>query len=117
MLPSQIARERQLAYCQQLLTGLREGLTERGITSVLVVSEDGRPALDVTDSRSRSRRIFVHLTFYWFYWGDRPDERVSFLRAEVAADRVAQAARHGWHQDEQGELGIDLSKITDVYRS
>ncbi|GAA5073590.1 hypothetical protein HNP84_008509 [Thermocatellispora tengchongensis] len=116
MRSSQVVREQQRAYQQALLTNLRKELTARDVPAVLIVTEDGRPALDVTDSRCRSRRIFVHLPFCWFYWGDQHDERVSFLRLPDAADRITQAARDGWREGEQGELGIDLSKIVDAYR-
>lgn len=117
MLPSQVIKEKQRAYAQQLLTALREELTAHAITAVLVVVEDGRPALDVTDSRCRSRRVFVHLPFCWFYWGDQQDERVTFLRLPAAVDCIEQATQDGWHEGEQGELGVDLSKIADAYRS
>ncbi|MEU8252265.1 hypothetical protein [Nonomuraea sp. NPDC048916] len=116
MQPSQIVKEKQRAYAQQLLTALREELAARVVAAVLVVTEDGRPALDVTDSRGRSRRVFVHLPFCWFYWGDQHDERVTFLRLPAAVDRIEQAAHDGWHEGEQGELGVDLSKIVDAYR-
>ncbi|MEU4548277.1 hypothetical protein [Nonomuraea dietziae] len=109
--------EHRRAYQQRLLTALREELTAREIPAVLVVTADGRPGLDVTDSRCRPRRVFVHLPFCWFYWGDQQDERVTFLRLPAAVDRIEQAARDGWSEGEQGELSMDLGKIADVYRS
>ncbi|MGI5285150.1 hypothetical protein ACQEVF_17700 [Nonomuraea polychroma] len=110
-------KEQQAAYAQRLLTMLRDELIERQITAVLVVAADGRPGLDVTDSRFRTRRVFAHLAFCWFYWGDREDERVTSLRMPVAVERIEQAARDGWHEGEQGELGMDLSRIVDAYRA
>ncbi|WP_219501280.1 hypothetical protein [Nonomuraea ceibae] len=112
----QIIKERQRAYAQELLTGLRQELTERDVPVVLGVTTDGRPALEVTDSQGRLRWIFAHLPFCWFYWGDQQNERVSFLRLPAAADRITEAARDGWREGDQGELGIDLSKIADAYR-
>ncbi|MFI6599137.1 hypothetical protein ACIBHX_23005 [Nonomuraea sp. NPDC050536] len=117
MQPSQVVKEKQRAYAQHLLTALREELATRAVTGVLVVTQDGRPALDVTDSRCRSRRVFVHLSFCWFYWGDQQDERVTFLRLPAAVERIEQAAQDGWREGEQGELSVDLSKIFDAYRS
>ncbi|RVX46245.1 hypothetical protein EDD27_9108 [Nonomuraea polychroma] len=116
MRTSQSVKEQQRAYAQRLLTALREELALRDVPAVLVVAEDGRPALDVTDSRCRMRRVFVQLPFCWFYWGDQSDERVSFLKMPIAVDRIEQAAREGWHEGEQGELSIDLDKIVDAYR-
>ncbi|KAB8178340.1 hypothetical protein [Microbispora catharanthi] len=110
-------QKRQREYQEQLLTELRDELEQRGITAVLIVDEKNRPALDVTDSRLRPRRVYVHLAFLWFYWGDQHDERVSCLRLLPAADRIEKAARDGWREGEQGELGIDLTKILDAHRS
>ncbi|MGP3962720.1 hypothetical protein ACTWPT_42680 [Nonomuraea sp. 3N208] len=116
MRTSQTVKEQQKAYAQRLLTELGKRLAMREVVAVLVVAEDGRPALDVTDSRCRMRRVFVHLPFCWFYWGDQGDERVSFLKMSGAVDRIEQAAREGWREGEQGELSIDLNKIVDAYR-
>ncbi|WP_345337641.1 hypothetical protein [Planotetraspora kaengkrachanensis] len=73
--------------------------------------------MEVMDGRCRMRRVFVHLAFLWFYWGDEHDERVSCLRLPAAADRIESAARAGWREGEQGELGIDLTKVFDPHRS
>ncbi|MFI7438658.1 hypothetical protein [Nonomuraea indica] len=116
MRTSQSVKEQQRAYAQRLLTALGKELALRDVPAVLVVAQDGRPALDVTDSRGRMRRVFVQLPFCWFYWGDQGDERVSFLQMPVAVDRIEQAAREGWREGEQGELSIDLNKIVDAYR-
>ncbi|MEU8404471.1 hypothetical protein AB0C28_55675 [Nonomuraea sp. NPDC048892] len=110
-------KEQQRAYAERLLTALREELVEREVTAVLVVAEDGRPGLDVTDSRFRTRRVFVHVAFCWFYWGDLEGERVTCLRRAVAVERIEQAVRDGWHEGEQGELSMDLSRIFDAYRA
>ncbi|MER6514502.1 hypothetical protein ABT158_47340 [Nonomuraea sp. NPDC001636] len=108
-------KERQHAYAQRVLTALRDELAERDVPAVLVVAEDGRPGLDVTDSRFRVRRVFVHLAFCWFYWGDQGDERVTCLRMAAAVERITEAAQEGWHEGEQGELGIDLQRIVEAY--
>jgi hypothetical protein len=110
-------KDQQYAYAQRLLIALRDELAERQVTAVLVVAEDGRPGLDVSDYRFRARRVFVHLAFCWFYWGDQGDERVTCLRLPAAVDRLVQATREGWHEGEQGELGMDLSRIVDAYRA
>ncbi|WP_433512898.1 hypothetical protein ACQP2T_56110 [Nonomuraea sp. CA-143628] len=116
MPPSKTIKEQQRAYAERLLTALGSQLAMREVTVVLIVAEDGRPALDVTDSRCRMRRVFVQLPFCWFYWGDQDDERVSFLQMPAAVERIEQAARAGWRAGEQGELSIDLNKMLDAYR-
>ncbi|MEV4109302.1 hypothetical protein [Nonomuraea sp. NPDC049695] len=108
--------ERQYAYAHRALTVLGDELTKRDVPAVLVAAEDGRPGLDVTDSRLRVRRVFVHSGFCWFYWGDQSDERVTCLRLGTAVERIAQATRDGWREGEQGELRIDLHRIVDAYR-
>ncbi|MEV1168135.1 hypothetical protein [Nonomuraea sp. NPDC049784] len=110
-------REQQYAYAKRVLTALGDQLTKRQIPAAPVVAEDGRPGLDVTDGGLRVRRVFVHLAFCWFYWGDQGDERVTCLRLEVAVERIVQAARKGWREGEQGDLGIDLRRIADAYRT
>ncbi|MFG1696696.1 hypothetical protein [Nonomuraea sp. NPDC049309] len=113
---SQSIKAQQRAYAERLLLALGERLGERGVTHVFVVAQDGRPALDVTDSRGRMRRVFVHLPFCWFYWGEEQDERVSFLDMARAVDRIEEAARAGWADGEQGDLRINLDKLLDAYR-
>ncbi len=105
----------QRAYQQQLLEELRDELEPRGLTTVLIVDQSGRPTLEVPDSRFRPRRVYVHLAFLWFYWGDQGDERVSCLRLVPAADRIEEAAREGWHEGEQGEIGFDLDKVIGAH--
>ncbi|KAB8190214.1 hypothetical protein FH608_035085 [Nonomuraea phyllanthi] len=116
MQTSQTIKDQQRAYAERLLMALGNQLAERGITPVLVITQDGRPALDVADVRCRMRRVFVHLPFSWFYWGDQHDERVSFLQMAGAVDRIEQAAREGWRDGEQGDLSVDLDKLLDAYR-
>lgn len=113
---SKTVKEQQRAYAERLLTALGQQLAARSVTAVLVITQDGRAALDVNDSRGRMRRVFTHLSFCWFYWGDRLDERVSFLEMAGAVDRIEQAARDGWHEDEQGDLRVDLDQILNAYR-
>ncbi|MGN9788820.1 hypothetical protein ACTMTF_46015 [Nonomuraea sp. ZG12] len=116
MQASQTVKEQQRAYTERLLTALGDELNARDVSAVLVGTPDGRPALDVIDSRCRMRRVFVHLSFCWFYWGDQDDERVSFLKMAGAVDRIEQAAEDGWHDGAQGDLKVDLDKILDGYR-
>ncbi|MFI6790922.1 hypothetical protein ACIBG4_26705 [Nonomuraea sp. NPDC050383] len=116
MQTSKSVKEQQRAYAERLLTALGKELARREVTAVLIVARDGRPALDVTDSRCRMRRVFVQLPFCSFYWGDQGDERVSFLQMPAAVDRIEQAARDGWHDGEQQELSIDFNKMLDAYR-
>ncbi|MFD2357322.1 hypothetical protein ACFSTC_60680 [Nonomuraea ferruginea] len=80
MQTSKTIKDQQRAYAQRLLAALGKHLSARDVTAVLIITADGRPALDVTDRRGRMRRVFVHLSFCWFYWGDQNDERVSFLQ-------------------------------------
>ncbi|MFE3455721.1 hypothetical protein ACFXJ8_43110 [Nonomuraea sp. NPDC059194] len=110
-------RPDQLAYQERLLTALRDELRARTIPAVLVITEDGRPGLDVVDSRFRTRRVFVHLAFCWFYWGDQQDERVTCLRLLAAVEHLAEVVANGWNEGEQGEIGVDLSKIANTHRS
>ncbi|GAA4183989.1 hypothetical protein GCM10022252_12170 [Streptosporangium oxazolinicum] len=110
-------KENQHAYQTDLLTALRGQLVSREIIAVLVADQKDRPCLDVTDSAFISRRVYVHIAFQWFYWGDQPDERTSCLRLFQAADIIAEAAQKGWREGEQGELGLDFSKIIDAYRA
>ncbi|TXK34270.1 hypothetical protein [Nonomuraea sp. C10] len=116
MQTSKTIKDQQRAYAQRLLAALGKHLSARDVTAVLIITADGRPALDVTDIRGRMRRVFVHLSFCWFYWGDRSDERVSFLQMAGAVERIEQAARDGWHEGEQGELSINLDQILDAHR-
>ncbi|MFB9472390.1 hypothetical protein ACFFR3_23015 [Nonomuraea salmonea] len=116
MRKSQSIEEQQRAYAERLLLALAEQLGERGVTRVFVVTQEGRPTLDVTDCRGRVRRVFVHLPFCWFYWGDQQDERVSFLQMATAVDRIEEAAQAGWAEGEQGDLRVELSKLLDAYR-
>lgn len=110
-------KQMQRPYIERLLGELRDLLEPRGITTVLVIDKAGRPALEVVDCRFRTRRVFVHLGFRWLYWGDQPDERVSFFDLEAAADRVEEAARKGWREGEQGDLSVDLGAIARAYRA
>ncbi|MEW9530817.1 hypothetical protein [Microbispora sp. NPDC049125] len=116
MEPMRPIKEKQRAYQEQLLRELHDELVPRGVTAVLIVDTSDRPALDVTDSRFRPRRVYVHLAFLWFYWGDQHDERVSCLRIGSAADWIEKAARDGWHEGDQGELHVDLGKVLDAHR-
>ncbi|GAA2906688.1 hypothetical protein GCM10010517_72900 [Streptosporangium fragile] len=110
------ARERQRAHQQDLLTALDGELKTREITTVLIVDGDGNPCLEVVDRHFRTRRVYVQTAFHWFYWSDEHDERVSSLHLQPAAERIAEAARAGWREGEQGTLRIDLRKIADAYR-
>ncbi|WP_237101679.1 hypothetical protein [Nonomuraea sp. MG754425] len=114
---SRTVKEQQQAYAKRLLLVLGKQLAARDITPVLVDTEDGRPALEVADIRHRTRRVFAHLPFCWFYWGDQHDERVSCLQMGDAVDRIERAVREGWPEGEQGDLRINLGKMLDAYGS
>ncbi|GIH28496.1 hypothetical protein Aph01nite_68060 [Acrocarpospora phusangensis] len=109
--------EQQREYERKQLTALSEELTARGITTVLLVDQNQRLALDVVDTKFRTRRIYVHLSFWWFYWGDQADERVSCLRLRKAVLYVEAAAQAGWRDGEQADLIVDLRKVADAYHS
>ncbi|MFI6457986.1 hypothetical protein ACIBF6_41340 [Streptosporangium amethystogenes] len=110
------ARERQRAYQQDLLTALDGELKAREITTVLIVDGNGHPCLEVLDRHFRTRRVYVHTVFHWFYWGAEHDERISSLHLLKAAERIVEVAGEGWREGEQGTLSIDLNKIADAYR-
>ncbi|MFI0425234.1 hypothetical protein [Spongiactinospora sp. 9N601] len=110
-------QEQQRAYQLTLLGRLRDELVERGVIVVLAAGEEERPWLDVTDADDRVRKVFVHLAFLWFYWGDQADERVSCTDIGYAADRIREAALAGWHPGEQGELSFNLGNAARAYLS
>ncbi|ACZ91318.1 hypothetical protein [Streptosporangium roseum] len=111
-----IARERQRAYQQDLLTALEIELRPHETTTVLIVDSGGQPCLEVVDRHFRTRRVYVQMAFHWFYWGDQHDERTSSLHLLKAAERIAAAAREGWREGEQGALSVNVGKIADAYR-
>ncbi|WP_157255174.1 hypothetical protein [Nonomuraea typhae] len=99
-----------------LLSALMGELTCRQLSAVRVTDADGRAALDVLDCGFRPRRVFVELSFHWFYWGDRSDERVSCQQIPYAAARIAEASQAGWYEGEQGDLRSRIDKIVRAYR-
>ncbi|GGO83709.1 hypothetical protein GCM10012289_77740 [Nonomuraea cavernae] len=109
-------KERQRACQEALLAALRNELVERNVPAGFLNEDDGRPGVEVLDATGRRRRVYVHLPFRWFYWGDRPDERTSCVQLIAAVERVEQAARQGWRYEPQGELSFNLNKIADAYR-
>jgi hypothetical protein len=88
-------KERQRACEETLLAALRKVLADRGVPAVFLIEDDGRPGVEVLDAAGRVRRIYVHLQFRWFYWGDQLDERVSCLQLPAAVERVQQATQSG----------------------
>ncbi|MEV0382814.1 hypothetical protein [Nonomuraea sp. NPDC050643] len=109
-------KERQRAYEETLLAALRNDLADRDIPAVFLIEDDGRPGVEVLDAADRARRVYVHLQFRWFYWGDQLDERISCLQLPTAVERVQQAAQTGWREEEQGELSFNLDKLVQAYR-
>ncbi|MEW1836607.1 hypothetical protein ACWDRB_29605 [Nonomuraea sp. NPDC003707] len=108
--------ERQRACQETLLAALRNELVERDTPASFLIEDSGRPAVEVLDVEGRPRRIYVHLQFRWFYWGDEPNERISCLQLLGAVDRVQQAAEAGWREGDQGEQAFSLHTIADAYR-
>jgi len=102
-----------MAVERQLLSELREALDARGVTSVLIVDQCGKHALEVTDSRMRVRRVYVHLAFYWFLWGDGQEERFSCFRVTETAVRLTAQAADGWATPAPG----DPQRVTNVLDS
>jgi hypothetical protein len=96
---------------ERLLADLYHALEWRGVTAALGTDDDGSPCLVVADSHSRTRRVRVQLSFFWFYWGDRLEDRASCHRVNAAADRIAQVAKEGWPAGEQRDLTAGLAKV------
>ncbi|MFC5828746.1 hypothetical protein [Nonomuraea insulae] len=109
-------KERRRACEETLLAALRNQLVERDVSAVLLIEDSGRPGVEVLDVAGRTRRIYVHLQFRWFYWGDQSDERVFCLELPTAVARVQQAAQDGWRRGEQGELSFNLGALAEAYR-
>jgi hypothetical protein len=109
-------KERQRACQEALLAALRNELVDRDVPAAFLIEDGGRPGVEVLDAEDRPRRIYVHLQFRWFYWGDQLDERTSCVQLLNAVARVQQAAKQGWRPGEQGELRFNLNKIADAYR-
>ncbi|SEG67564.1 hypothetical protein SAMN05444920_103882 [Nonomuraea solani] len=109
-------KERQRACEETLLTALRNELAERGVHAVFLIEDDGRSGVEVLDVAGRARRVYVHLEFRWFYWGDQPDERISCLQLQAGVERIQQAAQDGWRREEQGELSFNLRQLAEAYR-
>ncbi|MEU7004509.1 hypothetical protein [Nonomuraea sp. NPDC046570] len=109
-------KERQRACQETLLAALRNALAERQVPAAFLIEDDGRPGVEVLDQAGRPRRVYVHLQFRWFHWGDQPDERVSCMQFLRAVERIQRAAQMGWREEEQGELSFSLHKIADAYR-
>lgn len=106
-----MSREKILAHQQDLLTKLRGHLTPLYVPTFLTADHNGQPCLKITDHNARTRRVYVQVVFYWFYWGDLPDERTSTIHLPMAAEDIAAAVRRGWREGEQGTLSIDLGNI------
>ncbi|GAA5082353.1 hypothetical protein HNP84_003933 [Thermocatellispora tengchongensis] len=109
-------QRQQRAYQEALLVALRNELAERGVTAAFVIGDDDRPRVEVMDVHLVTRRVYVHLPFMWFYWGDQPDERVSCTDVPRAVARVQEAAAAGWNPGEQGEISFNLHQIAQAYR-
>ncbi|GAA3127423.1 hypothetical protein [Nonomuraea salmonea] len=116
MRKSQSIEEQQRAYAERLLLALAEQLGERGVTRVFVVTQEGRPTLDVTDCRGAGAAGVRASAVLLVLLGDQQDERVSFLQMATAVDRIEEAAQAGWAEGEQGDLRVELSKLLDAYR-
>ncbi|MFI6817233.1 hypothetical protein ACIBG7_32875 [Nonomuraea sp. NPDC050328] len=108
-------KERRRACEETLLAALRNELVECGVDAAFLIEDDGRPGVELPDATGSLRRVYVHLQFRWFYWGDEPDERTSCLDLPAAVERIRQAAQQGWREGEQGELSFNLKKIADAY--
>ncbi|WP_066361061.1 hypothetical protein [Herbidospora mongoliensis] len=111
------AQDQLRIYQQAALTGLRRELTVRGLNTVYLVDQKSRPTVEVEDCNMRMRRIYVHTGFWWFYWGDQPDERVSCLELPNAVAVIMRAARAGFREGVQGDLVVNLQNIADAYRT
>lgn len=91
------------------LSDLCGALKLRGLDAPLASDGEGRPCLRVSDGRGRIRRVYAHLDFFWFYWGDQRSERASLLRPGDAAAAIAGAAARGWPDAPQGHLQVTIA--------
>lgn len=106
-----MSREKIIAHQRDLLTKLRGHLTALHVPTFLTADHNGQPCLEITDHNARTRRVYVQVVFYWFYWGDLPDERTSTIHLPMAAEDIAAAVRRGWREGEQGTFSINLGNI------
>ena len=104
---------------REFLEVLSAELTARGVPHELTGSQPERepgvpPCIAVSDQHGRTRRIHVHLAYYWYYWGSEPDARWSALRPDVTAEVIAKRAlRTGWPDGPQGDLTLPLWPDSD----
>ncbi|GII95600.1 hypothetical protein Ssi02_58310 [Sinosporangium siamense] len=85
-------------------------LNQHGLQTTLGRDHQGRPHVKVCDCHGVVRRVYVHLAFRWFYWGDQPDERIPIETVDLAALAIGRAAEQGWRRGEQGELRHDIPR-------
>lgn len=93
------------------LSALRGALETFGLDAPLASDSDGRPCLRVSDADGRTRRVYVHLAFFWFYWGDQRSERASLMRPGDAATAISEAAACGWPDAPQGDLRVSMAGV------
>jgi hypothetical protein len=95
------------------LVELQRNLTARGVTVTAIRDQDGKACLEVYDRYARRRRVHVFTQFFWFVWGEDPDERGSVFQPAETAERLAHLALGpGWLPEQ--DLG-DLTRVLDQF--
>jgi hypothetical protein len=98
----------------EFLDVLSVELAARGVRHELIDGQPERepgvpPYIAVSDRAGRTRRIHVHLAYFWYYWGSEPGARWSVFRPDIAADVIAdRALQTGWPDGPQGDLTLTL---------
>jgi hypothetical protein len=95
------------------LAELQRHLTVLGVTTMAIHDQDDRTCLEVYDRYARRRRVYVFAQFFWFVWGEDPDERSSVFQPAETAERLAHLALGpGWLPEQDlGDLTRALGKF------
>jgi hypothetical protein len=97
------------------LAELQGHLTALGVTATAIRDQEGRACLEVYDRYARRRRVHVFTQFFWFVWGEYPDERGSVFQSAETAERLAHLALGpGWLPEQ--DLGDLTRALTQFLR-
>jgi len=86
-------KDTHVTTMREFLDILGAELAARGVRHELIGSQPGLepgipPYISVSGRAGRTRRIHVHLAYYWYYWGSEPEARWSVFRPDVAAEVI-----------------------------